>query len=425
MEILEIDPASPLFGRIRPGHSLISINGEPVKDKLDYHYKIAEDVVQLEFVDKNGKKSKFRIDFEFSADLGLTFKEDKVLICKNKCIFCFVHQQPKGMRKALYIRDDDYRLSFTHGNFISLSNLTEDDEERIIEQRLSPLYVSVHTTDDDLRRKIFGNSQIAPIMPRLKNLSEKGIVIHTQVVVCPGINDGGNLAGTINDLYSLHPGVATLGVVPVGVTKYREKLPQIRSFDAKMSQNMIEFIHSRQKEFLARGGSRFVFAADEFYVLAGIDFPRLKEYEEMAQFENGIGMMRSLLADFNRRKRFIKAKKSRKRIGILTGISAGKIFRERLLPDIIGKGIRAEMYEVENKFWGKTVTVTGLLSGQDIATAMKKIPACDIILLPPNCLNHDRLFLDNMPLTELQSGGTADIRIGSYSFVDTLNEAIQ
>jgi putative radical SAM enzyme (TIGR03279 family) len=424
MEIIEVEASSPLYGKVFPGYRLLAINGKPVRDKLDYHFKIAEDKVRLVFEDRQGKRIHFDIDFEFSADPGLTFREDKILVCRNKCVFCFVHQQPKGMRRELYVRDDDYRLSFTHGNFISLSNLSADDEKRIIEQRLSPLYVSVHATNDTLRRRLFGNKDLPAVMPRLKNLTEKGIVIHTQVVVCPGINDGKELDLTINDLYSIYPGVATLGVVPVGLTKYRERLPEIRSFDAEMSRVMIESIHRYQKEFLVKGGSRFVFGADEFYILAGIDFPALKAYEEMAQFENGIGMMRSMLADFNRRKRFLKSRKNRKKIGIISGLSAGKIIGERIIPELKNRGIRAELYEVVNNFWGEKVTVTGLLTGRDIGRAIKKNRDRDLFLLPPNCLNHDSLFLDNISLKELQSNFKAHIKVGSYSFIDSINEAI-
>ncbi|UCD95042.1 MAG: hypothetical protein JSU69_03040, partial [Candidatus Zixiibacteriota bacterium] len=202
MKIVAIDPGSPLFGLIRPGYKLIAINGKGVRDKIDYAFKLADDSLYIEFEDPGGREYAF--EFDYSPELGLTFEPDKICTCKNKCIFCFVHQQPKGMRRSLYVRDDDYRLSFAFGNFISLSNLSARDIKRIAEQRLSPLYVSVHTTDDSLRQAMFKNKKLPAVLPQLKHLIKKGIRFHTQVVVCPGINDGEHLEKTVDDLFRLH-----------------------------------------------------------------------------------------------------------------------------------------------------------------------------------------------------------------------------
>ncbi len=230
MKVTSVECDSPLFGRVRKGYQLLRINDEVVDDNLDCRYKLAEEFVKLEFIGPDHKPVTYEIQNETHSDLGLVFESDKIKICKNKCIFCFVHQQPKGMRRALYVRDDDFRFSFTDGNFISLSNVTEADLRRIVVQRLSPLYISVHSTDNSLRQKMFGNKKLSPILPQLKYLADNGITIHTQVVLCPGINDGDHLTKTINDLSELYPRVASLSVVPIGLTKYRKNLPDLKPY---------------------------------------------------------------------------------------------------------------------------------------------------------------------------------------------------
>ncbi len=330
------------------------------------------------------------------------------------------------MRRALYVRDDDFRLSFTHGNFITLSDLSDEEIERIIEQRLTPLYISVHATDDTLRRCIFRNEKLPAVLPLLGRLIDGSIAVHTQVVVCPGINDGKNLEKTINDLFELYPGVRTLGVVPVGLTRYRNRLPKLVPYDAKGSRELISFLNEKQNEFFKKCGSRFVFAADEFYIMAGMDFPGLKEYEEMAQFENGIGMMRSLLTDFNRRKRALKKPDKSRRLAILTGVSACDALRKEVVERLKKEfHLKIDVYPVENRFWGRTVTVSGLLTGRDILTKIKSLDdRYNAILLPPNCLNSDDLFLDDIPLSNLKGRIGCEVIVGKYSMIDTLKEVL-
>ncbi len=421
MKIIDVDKNSPLLGRVKPGYKLVLINDQPVYDNLDYMFKSSDNNLRLVFENTSGDKLLFNI--RKSSDLGLTFESDKILTCKNKCIFCFVHQQPKGMRRSLYIKDEDYRLSFTHGNFISMSNLKKYDLRRIIAQRLSPLYVSVHTTDDDLRRFMFGNKNLSPIRPVLKYLTGNGIVFHTQVVVCPGINDCYHLEKTINDLYALYPGVKTVGVVPVGLTKYRNNLPRLKPFAREEAANLLDNIHIMQSDFLAHSGSRFVFAADEFYILAGRKLPAMSEYEEMEQFENGVGMMRKFLTDFNRRKRALSSIKRNKKIAMITGESAYEIIRDNIVSQLKKNRLRVDIFPVGNRFWGKNVTVSGLLTGHDLLAAVRKINKnYDIALLPPNCLNNEELFLDDLSLELFQKKAGMDIKVGSYNLIETLRE---
>ena len=423
MKIIAVDPGSPLFGHVRPGYKLIAVNGRRVRDRIDYAFKTAGDSLHLVFENVRGRRHEF--EFDYSPELGLSFEPDKICTCRNKCIFCFVHQQPKGMRRSLYVKDDDYRLSFAYGNFISLSNLSAGDIKRIATQRLSPLYVSVHTTDDSLRRAMFKNKTLPAILPQMKNLIKKGIRFHTQVVVCPEINDGVHLEKTVDDLFRLHPGVVTLGIVPVGLTKHRRNLPKLAPVNKARAEEILEFIHARQSEYLEQCGSRFVFGADEFYILAGQDFPRISQYEQMEQFENGIGMMRLLLTDFNRRKRSLLKLRKNIRVLFLTGESACDSLNREVLPFLKEAGFRIDILAVKNRFWGPMVTVSGLLVGRDLLRAMKGTGSkYDIAILPPNCLNDDGLFLDDVSLDEFRERASIPVMVGRYSVVDTLKEAL-
>ncbi|MFH2036991.1 MAG: DUF512 domain-containing protein [Candidatus Zixiibacteriota bacterium] len=423
MIVEKVEKDSRFAGIIKPGDKLMAINGRPVLDNLDCMYRSSDEKVTLTFVTAAGQK---KYTCNWHENLGLTFEPDKIKVCKNKCIFCFVHQQPKGMRRSLYLRDDDYRLSFTHGNFITFSNLGDSDLKRIVRQGLSPLYVSIHSTDDDLRRKMFGNRSLPDIMPQLKYLVKNDIMLHTQIVVCPGYNDDKHLAKTINDLYALYPGVQTLGVVPVGLTRYRDKLPRLESFDKAGAIEVIDYVEQCQREFKKVGGSRFVFSADEFYILAERPFPSISEYEAMEQFENGIGMVRLLLTDFNRRKRYLNKNNRKKKILILTGESAGTIFDLTIIPELTDRNFKISVLPVKNKFWGETVTVSGLLTGKDILDQLNNHSGnYDFALLPPNCLNNDNLFLDDMTLDEFRCHSKIDIKTSYYSIIDTINEALQ
>ncbi len=260
-------------------------------------------------------------------------------------------------------------------------------------------------------------------MPGLKYLVEKGIKFHTQVVVMPGLNDGRHLEKTVNDLYGLYPGVKTLGIVPVGLTKYRKHLPRLKPFNSPRADGLLGYIHSHQRRFLGECGSRFLFAADEFYILCGRKLPGISEYEDMEQFENGIGMMRHLLADFNRRKRWLKEikVKNKKRIALLTGESAYDTLHDEVVSDLRRYGYEIDIYAAKNRFWGRYVTVSGLLTGRDLLAVVKKIKhGHDLMVLPPNCLNDDFLFLDDMSLEQFRKKAGIDVTLGTYSIIDTV-----
>lgn len=424
MKIVDVDPGSPLFGHVRPGFELLDINGEKVVDSIDYTFKITDERINIRFADSRGQEIDFQFDDISAGMLGLTLDDHKIRFCKNDCIFCFVDQQPQGMRRTLYFRDEDFRLSFTHGNFVTLSNTTEADLERIVTQRLSPLYISVHATDDKLRRCMMRNEKLAPILPRLKYLCENGITLHTQVVVCPEINDGDHLERTIDELSVLYPEVQTLAVVPVGLTKYRRQLTELRRHTADEAGKIISFVESKQKKYLATLGSRFVWPADEFYVAAEEDFPRLSAYEEMQQFENGIGMVRQFITGFNRTRSRLKGISSNRRVLFLTGASAHPFFSRDIMPYLTDElGLDIDLRVVPNRFWGEMVTVSGLLTGQDLLAFARRIADdYDIIVVPPNCLNGDDLFLDNLSLAEFKQMLPAEVLVGQYQLSKTIKE---
>jgi len=424
MKILDVDRFSPLFGRVRPGYTVRSINGEAIEDTVDFRFKTAEERVDIRFADPHGREVAYQFEDWSALDLGLTLDDHKIKFCKNDCIFCFVSQQPQGMRRKLYFRDEDYRLSFTHGNFVTLSNTSQADLERIVRQRLSPLYVSVHATDDTLRRCMLRNEFLAPIVPRLRYLGDRGIELHTQVVLCPGVNDGDHLERTIDELAELHPGVRTLAVVPVGLTRHREALPSLRTYTASEAGAIIDYLAKRQRDLLARLGSRFVWAADEFYVAAQRPFPPRSHYEGMHQFENGVGMAREFITNFNRRRHHLKGLSRRRRALFLTGASAFPFFNAQLLPFMRERlKLRVDLDCVANRFWGESVTVSGLLTGQDLLRhARPKLDRYDIVVLPPNCLNNDSLFLDNLSLEQFRQALGVGVVVGQYDMAATLRE---
>lgn len=424
MRVLDVHPESPLFGYVRPGYSLLKINGREVADNIDYTFKLAEERVEVVFADPQGKEVGFEFEYATADELGLTLDDRKVRTCKNKCIFCFVHQQPQGMRRALYIMDEDYRLSFTHGNFITLSNTTEADMERIIAQRLSPLYISVHATDDTLRRCIMKNEKLKPIVPQLKYLGENGISLHTQVVLCPNVNDGEQLERTITDLADLHPAVETLAVVPVGLTKYRDHLPNLRTYHPDEAASIIDCVEGYQSRYLETLGTRFVWPSDEFYVAARRPVPKLYVYEDMQQFENGVGMVREFITLLNRRKRHLRGVRTDKRILFLTGGSAFPFLEADILPVLRNDlGLDVTIRRVENRFWGPTVTVSGLLTGRDMLDDTRAIrDQFDVVVIPPNCLNNDDLFLDNLALEQFRLAMGKEVVVGSYNVAETIRE---
>ena len=408
-EIMRVVSGSPAeLAGIHDGDLLVTLNGQQVRDILDYRYHTADEKVIVEVIRK-GRLLRRTIRKSPEEDLGLRFREelfDGVRMCANDCIFCFLKQMPQGLRDSLYIRDDDYRLSFAHGNYVTLTNLSEQDMRRIGSQRISPLYVSVHSTDPDIREFMLGNRRARQIMSQLNRLAGAGIRIHTQIVLCPGINDGEHLCRTIRDLATLHPSVASVALVPVGLTRYRERLPAIRRITSKECEEVLDICRSFQREFRRTKGTRFVFASDEIYILAKEDFPSASAYEGFPQLEDGVGLCRLFIDDMRKVER--KLKNSFRRIAnvrkyvFVTGTLASDLLGQ--LACIFNECLptNCEVRTIENNFFGDSVTVAGLLTGQDIINGLAgKVEPDQTVLIPAVALR-DGMFLDNTTLSDLQ-----------------------
>lgn len=398
--IAAVAPDSPAArAGVEAGDRLLSIGGAPVRDYVDYKFLCAEERVALEILKPDGARRTVVVEKDPDQDLGLDFLTDLfdgIRRCCNRCIFCFYDQLPRGLRPTLYVRDDDYRLSFLHGNFITLTNLSERDFERIIEQRLSPLYVSVHATDPTLRRRLLGNPEAPDVLEQLRRLAAARIEIHAQIVLCPGRNDGPALERTIADLASLYPALASVAIVPVGLTRHRAGLPHLRAVDPAAARETLDRVRAWQDEFRARLGSRFVFASDEIYALAGEQFPAAEEYEGFPQRDNGVGLARLFLeelarADFQKAAGII--------VTLVTGMAA-RALMEKMAARMNEQGIRAQVVAVPNRLLGESITVAGLLTGEDVAAALAGRDLGDVIAVPASALR-DGEFLDSLTVKEL------------------------
>ncbi len=359
---------------LEPGDRLLAIDGEPVCDWVDYRFRIAGEAVELLIRRRDGEEWLLEVEKDYDDDLGVRFEEDLfdgLKRCHNACLFCFLDQMPQGLRPSLYLPDDDYRLSFMHGNFITLTNLREDDLRRIVAQRLSPLYVSVHATNPEVRRHLMRNRRSGRVMDDLRRLAGAGIALHCQLVLCPGINDGPELDRSIADLTGLGEAVRSIAAVPVGLTRHRLGLPRLRPFSAEEAAAVVDQVEDWQARLRPRTGRGVVHAADEFYVLAGRTVPPAASYDDFPQLENGIGLLRLFTDEFREALadgRFGTGARTR-RVTVVTGRSAAPTLE--LLAREDGLHARVRIFPVDNDFFGRTVTVAGLLTGEDIIAQLR------------------------------------------------------
>jgi putative radical SAM enzyme (TIGR03279 family) len=411
--IASIEPGG-LAARIGllPGERILAINGVALNDEIDFGAQISEERLLLRILSPNGEEREVVGEREYGVSFGAEFEARQPKRCHNNCVFCFVYQHPKGVRRELLIKDDDYVFSFVHGNFITLTNLSETDFQRILDERLSPLYVSVHATDPDVRIRLMKNPKSGLILRQIDRLAAAGIDLHTQLVICPGINDGEILEQSIVELGERHPRVKTIAVVPVGLTKHRARLPDLRRFEADDARAALEVVHRHQAAFRKRWRSRVVFAADEMYVLAGEPVPAARAYEGFPQLENGIGMLRATVDRWMDGKEEIRARNgARERVAVVTGTSAAPTLR-RLLTERPPETVEASLCVVTNDYFGDSVTVSGLLVGADIERALKAHAPADRVLLPPNCLKERGLFLDDRTVSDLERNLGVPVQIG-------------
>lgn len=392
--------------KIEKDDILISINGNEINDVLDYRFYINDTklVITLKTADGKSKLAMIRKD-EFE-DIGLEFETylmDKQRSCKNKCIFCFIDQLPKGLRKSLYFKDDDSRLSFLFGNYITLTNLTDDEVERIIKMHISPVNVSVHTMNPELRVEMMKNPRAGDALNRLKAFADAGIVLNTQLVLCPDINDGKELEFSLNELSKLYPAVQSIAAVPVGLSDHREGLYELKPYDEKTAGGVIDTIDRFNDEFRKKNGTVIAYAADEFYIKANRPMPDEDYYNGYPQLDNGVGMWTLLKAEFEQALKDCDIKSLNRRVTVVTGVAAYPLISElaKKTEEKI-KGLSVDVVEVKNRLLGDMITVSGLICGNDIVSALQGIQLGEELIIPPNCLRSEGdMFLDDMTVDEL------------------------
>jgi putative radical SAM enzyme (TIGR03279 family) len=400
---------------LEPGDVVLSVNGQPIVDIFDYQFYMEDEYVELLVRHEDGEEELWEIEKDIDDDLGIVFASnlmDDYKSCCNQCIFCFVDQMPKGMRDTLYFKDDDSRLSFLQGNYITLTNMKEEEIDRIIRYRLAPINISVHTTNPELRCKMLHNRFAGNVLSYLNKLYDNEIPMNGQIVLCKGWNDGEELDQTIRDLAAMIPVMESVSVVPVGLTKYREGLETLSLFNREDAREVISLIESWQKKLFEEHGIHFIHASDEWYILAELPFPEEERYDGYLQLENGVGMMRLLWNECQEAIEEYKESQSdestifeKRVVSIATGkLAYGMIhdIAEQLMEEFPWMFIK--VYQIENRFFGETVTVSGLLTGQDIIDQLREKELGETLFLPCNVLKADEeIFLDDITLEELQN----------------------
>lgn len=390
---------------IKAGDTLISINGHTVDDVLDYRFYMTDRRLTVEIL-RNGKTKTVTVKKDEYDDLGLEFETylmDSHRRCRNNCIFCFVDQMPEGMRESLYFKDDDSRLSFLFGNYITLTALSEKEVDRIIEMHISPINISVHTTNPELRVKMMKNRFAGESLKIMDRLHKAGIKMNCQLVLCPGINDGDELIRSVNDLAAMHPSVESIACVPVGLTKYRENLPELKPYDKTTAGETLDIIERLGMELFVKTGSRIVYPSDEFYLLAERPLPEYDWFEDFPQLENGVGMLTLLERQFEEAMDDAPDKIEDREVAIATGKAASKTIIT--LVDKAAKkwqNLRCKVYVIENNFFGENVTVAGLITATDLLNQLKGVLKEKELLISQSMLKHgENVFLDDVIIEEL------------------------
>ena len=417
---------------IKPSDTLITINGNEISDVLDYRFYLAERVVKLGLLDADGKEYTIKIKKGEYDDIGLEFETalmDQKQSCRNGCVFCFIDQNPDGMRDPIYFKDDDSRLSFIHGNYITLTNMFDKDIDRIIKMRISPVNISIHTTNPELRVKMMKNKRSGEVLQYLDRFKDAGLSMCGQIVLCKGVNDGEELLRSLRDLSQYYPEMGSVSVVPAGLTKHRDGLYPLTDFTAEEAAAVIDMIDSVASEQLEKYGSRQFFAADEFYLKAKRPLPTTEYYEDYPQIENGVGMLRSFSDEFGMAVEDVEfllsgVERDRK-VTVVTGVAAYDMLlrsAEKLMS--LCPGLTVNVVKIINHFFGESITVSGLLTGKDIYTQLEGVDLGDELLIPASALRaEDEDFLCGMTLRELSDRLNVKIRPVSgdgYEFAEAV-----
>lgn len=412
---------------IERGDILISANGKEIQDIIDYRYITTDEYVVLLVEKQDGELWELEIEKEYAEDLGLTFTNpliDNARSCTNNCMFCFIDQLPEGMRETLYFKDDDSRLSFLQGNFITLTNLSDEEIDRIIEYRISPVNISVHTTNPNLRRKMLNNKNAGKIYDILKRFHSVNIEMDCQIVLVPHVNDGEELERTLRDLSALYPNVNSVAVVPIGVTKFREGLHPVETFNKETSTRLVNIIEKVQEDYLKELGTRFVFASDEFYVLADREVPKEEAYEGFSQIENGVGLIRNFQIEVKEELEYLEGDLVLDREYIIPTGTLAYDFMKGIAKMVMDRfsGLKINVVEIKNKFFGETITVAGLLTATDIIDQLKGMDLGDGLIITKDMLKADEdIFLDNITLDEFKEKLDSEVivaKVDGHEFIE-------
>lgn len=420
MKIARIEPDSvAMDAGLLEGDELLAINEQRIQDAIDLRFHESDAAVELKIA-RDGEIILFDIEKDDGEPLGIELEEMSILACGNDCIFCFVDQNPKGLRKPLYFRDGDYRLSFMYGNYTTMTNAGPAILRRIITQRLSPQYISVHTTVYEVRKRLMGLKKDDHILEKIALLHDNGIDMHTQIVLCPGINDGGSLRQTVADLYRFRERIVSLAVVPVGLTDHRFGLSELRRVDAAYARELLDQVGTWQEEFRRETGRGFIYPSDEFYIVAGRPLPGPDQYDEFPQIENGVGMVRSFLLEFDAQARRFPKKLPRKRsLTLVTAELPSGFMAASLIPRLEKiQGLDVRLVVAPNTLYGRSVTVAGLLSANCVYFSLKDVPAADLVLLPPDIVNADGVFLDDQSVPDLSARLGSPVMVFDGSWPD-------
>jgi putative radical SAM enzyme (TIGR03279 family) len=406
---------------LKSGDELLSINGNSVSDQLDYRFYSAEERIEL-VVQRDIERLIFEIEKEYNEDIGIELEEMKMMSCGNACIFCFVFQNPKGMRKSMYFKDEDYRFSFLYGHYVTLTTVSDEDLKRIVQQQLSPLYISVHATESKTRQLLLGIKHEDHLLEKIRYLVDGGIELHAQIVLCPGINDGEIFDQTVSDLKQFYPGMRSIAVVPVGLTRHRKNLFDLRIHTTTELREMISYTDQVRSVLQKELSEPFVYLADEFFIKADSDLPDAAYYGEFYQIENGVGEFRSMIDSFEN---ILPAMPTRFEAPVnitwVTGMLAANPLNQHIISRLNKiENLNINLVPVHNEFYGHDITVSGLLVGEDIQRGLRSRKLGDLVLLPPRVLSQDSIFLDDWTLPQLEES----LSTRCYVHTDSLESLI-